>query len=85
MTHDEDEYDEPFEFKPERFFNESGNLNDDDRILAYGFGRRYVALTEMDAIHFILNFIPCRICVGKHVASTTVGGLTGLLGPLNYA
>ncbi|KDR84601.1 hypothetical protein GALMADRAFT_56030 [Galerina marginata CBS 339.88] len=40
MTHDEKAYPEPFEFKPERFFDENGELNGDDRILAYGFGRR---------------------------------------------
>ncbi|KAH9480332.1 Cytochrome P450 monooxygenase 98 [Psilocybe cubensis] len=40
MTHDEDVYPEPFAFKPERFFDENGKLNNDDRVLAYGFGRR---------------------------------------------
>uniref|UniRef100_A0A8H7XY19 Cytochrome P450 n=1 Tax=Psilocybe cubensis TaxID=181762 RepID=A0A8H7XY19_PSICU len=40
MTHDESVYEEPFKFKPERFFNADGSLNNDDRILAYGFGRR---------------------------------------------
>jgi len=43
MTHDERVYPEPFAFKPERFFDNNGDLNDDDRILAYGFGRRYIA------------------------------------------
>jgi cytochrome P450 len=40
MTHDESVYSEPFAFKPERFLDENGELNDDDRVLAYGFGRR---------------------------------------------
>ena len=40
MTRDEDEYPEPHKFKPERFFTESGELDDRDRVLAYGFGRR---------------------------------------------
>jgi len=40
MTHDENVYPDPFTFKPERFFNADGTLNDDSRILAYGFGRR---------------------------------------------
>ncbi|KAF8161644.1 cytochrome P450 [Crassisporium funariophilum] len=40
MTHDETVYSEPYEFKPERFFDASGELNSDDRVLAYGFGRR---------------------------------------------
>ncbi|KAH9475493.1 Cytochrome P450 monooxygenase COX2 [Psilocybe cubensis] len=40
MTHDENVYPDPFSFKPERFFDSNGKLNDDDRVLAYGFGRR---------------------------------------------
>ncbi|KDR69754.1 hypothetical protein GALMADRAFT_77060 [Galerina marginata CBS 339.88] len=43
MTHDEDAYPEPFKFSPERFLDERGKLNDDDRILAYGFGLRTCA------------------------------------------
>ncbi|KAK7037753.1 hypothetical protein VNI00_010714 [Paramarasmius palmivorus] len=38
MTHDEELYPDPDEFKPERFLNGNGNIND---ILAFGFGRRY--------------------------------------------
>ncbi|KAF8973005.1 cytochrome P450 [Flammula alnicola] len=40
MTHDEDVYPDSFAFKPERFFDANGELNDDSEILAYGFGRR---------------------------------------------
>ncbi|KAF4620344.1 hypothetical protein D9613_001208 [Agrocybe pediades] len=40
MLHDEERYPDAFALKPERFLDESGQLNDDDRILAYGFGRR---------------------------------------------
>jgi hypothetical protein len=40
MTHDEERYPRPNEFIPERFLNERGGLNDDNTILAYGFGRR---------------------------------------------
>jgi cytochrome P450 len=40
MTHDEEVYSDPFSFKPERFLGSDGQLNDDNRILAYGFGRR---------------------------------------------
>ncbi|CAA7263089.1 unnamed protein product [Cyclocybe aegerita] len=43
MTHDEDVYPEPDVFKPERFFNVDGKLNDNDRIMAFGFGRRICA------------------------------------------
>jgi len=69
MTHDESVYFEPFAFKPERFFDKNGDLNDDDKILAYGFGRRYLPSFT------IVNIFSqrSRTCVGKHVASTTVG------------
>ena len=40
MTHDENVYPDPFAFRPERFLKADGTLNDDSRILAYGFGRR---------------------------------------------
>ena len=40
MNHDENVYPEPFSFKPERYLDREGRLNDDGRILAYGFGRR---------------------------------------------
>jgi len=42
MLNDERRYPDPFIFRPERFIDESGNLNDDDKILAFGFGRRYI-------------------------------------------
>jgi len=40
MAHDEVRYPDPFAFKPERFLDKSGKINDNDRIFAYGFGRR---------------------------------------------
>ncbi len=40
MTHDENVYPDPFAFKPERYLYANGKLNDDSRVLAYGFGRR---------------------------------------------
>jgi cytochrome P450 len=40
MTRNEELYPDPYTFKPERFFNKNGELNLDDRVLAYGFGRR---------------------------------------------
>ena len=42
MAHDEKKYQDPHAFKPERFLDADGKLNDDDRILTYGFGRRLV-------------------------------------------
>ena len=40
MTRDRDIYDNPDIFNPERYLDDSGNLNDDDRVIAYGFGTR---------------------------------------------
>ena len=45
MTHDEDVYSVPFEFKPERFLEEGGhNPEPDSRAVAFGFGRRWARL-----------------------------------------
>ncbi|PPR05069.1 hypothetical protein CVT24_010256 [Panaeolus cyanescens] len=40
MNRDVKRYPEPDTFKPERFINIDGSLNKDDKITAYGFGRR---------------------------------------------
>ena len=40
MTRDEKKYKDPDTFNPDRFFDADGKLNNDDRILAFGFGRR---------------------------------------------
>ncbi|KIM42017.1 hypothetical protein M413DRAFT_410611 [Hebeloma cylindrosporum] len=40
MSRNEELYPNPHVFKPERFLNESGELKSNDRVLAYGFGRR---------------------------------------------
>lgn len=40
MTHDATKYPAPFEFKPERFFTSSGDLNDDQVTPVWGWGRR---------------------------------------------
>lgn len=40
MAHDEVTYPNPDAFRPERFFDKNGKLNDEDLIIAYGFGKR---------------------------------------------
>ncbi|KAJ8583396.1 cytochrome P450 [Rhizopogon salebrosus TDB-379] len=40
MTHNEEKYPSPNEFKPERFLHEDGSLTDDTMQLGFGWGRR---------------------------------------------
>ncbi|KAF8869404.1 cytochrome P450 [Infundibulicybe gibba] len=39
MNHNEDIYQNPDRFQPERYFDSPGKLNNDDTVLAFGFGR----------------------------------------------
>lgn len=42
MSHDPENYHDPFTFKPERFLEENGRKPElDPRTIAFGFGRRY--------------------------------------------
>ena len=40
MNYDEEKYEESLKFKPEGFFDGSGKLIEEDKILGYGFGRQ---------------------------------------------
>ncbi|KAF9526512.1 cytochrome P450 [Crepidotus variabilis] len=62
MTHDERLYPDPDVFKPERFFDRKGKLNEDSRILAYGFGRRVCvgkAVASNTMWLLIASFLAC--------------------------
>jgi cytochrome P450 len=70
MAHDPSVYPNHEEFAPERFFDHEGNLNNDDFILAYGFGRR----SDHSSTQIVCwpdNGIN-RVCAGQHLASSTV-------------
>ncbi|KAF8890287.1 cytochrome P450 [Gymnopilus junonius] len=73
MTHDEERYPEPFKFKPERFFDEEGNLNSDDRILAYGFGRRVCAGKYMASSLLWLTIASVLACFNIEKAKDEFG------------
>ncbi|KJA29524.1 hypothetical protein HYPSUDRAFT_176503 [Hypholoma sublateritium FD-334 SS-4] len=67
MNHDENIYAEPFVFKPERFFEENGELNKNDRILNYGFGRR-ICVGKAVASSFVWLTMACTLAsfnIGK--------------------
>ncbi len=78
MSHDENKYQNPYEFKPERFLDAGGNLNNDDRILSYGFGRRSVYCIYFEGRDENEADETIRICVGKHLASTSVCLMRGV-------
>ena len=68
--HDEDVYPNANLFRPQRFFNADGTLNDDTIGFAFGFGRRYAVF-----IHDVRNtniICLCRICPGRHAAEPVV-------------
>jgi len=73
MTRNEDKYPKPDTFMPERFIDEHGNLNDDDMMLVFGFGRRSVSQSSSDLLpsHTHTKYLD-RICPGRHMASATV-------------
>lgn len=47
IAHNPERYPEPETFDPTRFFNDNGELNDDNVGYAFGFGRRYAIKNEL--------------------------------------
>ncbi|EEB94799.1 hypothetical protein MPER_06331, partial [Moniliophthora perniciosa FA553] len=59
MTHDEEVFSEPYDFKPERFLNANTNIND---VLAYGFGRRICVGRHLADAVLWLSFASVLAC-----------------------
>ena len=57
IIHDEDVYPNADLFRPERFFNPDGTLNDDTIGYAFGFGRRYVVPAHDVRIPNVIRFV----------------------------
>ena len=72
---DETLYPEASVFRPDRFIGADGQLIDDDRVLAFGFGRRCAAVWRGKIKIYSLVSYSFRICVGKHVASASVSNI----------
>jgi len=62
ITQDEESYPDAKTFKPERFFNADGTLNDDTMYYVFGFGRRYATPAPHNAkcLHDNLQGLPRR-------------------------
>ena len=72
MLHNEDEYPDPFAFKPERFLKD-GKLNPnirDPALMAFGFGRRWQWTATISEV-VRLTKAKCRLCAGYHIAFST--------------
>ena len=72
MTRDENKYKDAHIFDPDRFFTANGELNDDDTILAFGFGRRCVLTAWKPYILSQADIVDRSICAGRYMADATV-------------
>ncbi|KAF9034022.1 cytochrome P450 [Panaeolus papilionaceus] len=50
MIHDKKKYENPNVFNPDRFFDKDGNLSDNDKVLAYGFGQSIASIITQGRI-----------------------------------
>ena len=62
MTRGEEVYQYVDSFRPERFLNADGTLNDDTMNYTFGFERRYVTFTP--AYKGSHGLLTCRFCPG---------------------
>ncbi|TFK62152.1 cytochrome P450 [Pluteus cervinus] len=67
MTRNEALYPDAEAFRPERFLNPDGTLNNDERVLAYGFGRRVCAgkYLAAEAVWLAMACITAAFHIGK--------------------
>lgn len=68
MAHDPENYRDPFTFNPDRFLGEHPEI--DSRMMAYGFGRRWVSAQSIYACLPLSSFN--RICPGKELADSSL-------------
>ncbi|TFK74819.1 cytochrome P450 [Pluteus cervinus] len=82
ITHDPEMFEDPDEFRPERFLNPDGTLNNDseDRIFAFGFGRRICpgrhlatsfVWTTIASVISVFDFHPARDEMGNEIPVKT--------------
>lgn len=78
MTRDENKYKDAHKFNPDRYFTADGELNNDDTILTFGFGRRCVLILLGNCILYspltLTSSTVYSICAGRHMADATVWG-----------
>ena len=58
ISHDPKRYTDPDTFNPKRFFDEDGNLNNDDVEYTFGFGKRRVYFWQLPSD---LHYLPASI------------------------
>ncbi|KAJ3502256.1 hypothetical protein NLJ89_g8969 [Agrocybe chaxingu] len=66
-------YPDPEDFRPERFFHENGELNGDDKLLAYGFGRRICVGKHIASATLWITFASILTCFGIGKAKDELG------------
>jgi cytochrome P450 len=76
VMHDPTVFNEPFEFKPERYLTSEGNINPhvlSPEDAAFGYGRRWVLnfpLLPQNSVNS--DFEYNRICPGRHLSNETL-------------